>query len=163
MDGLDVLQEFPPMTTLGSNEHPLGYTQQWINLGIVTPESIAWDTAQIHEGEDPHPEHYRWRAFERFMKDQARLDPDLASGLFGLGESDPDLSMGGSMMAQIVRHPECPDLLLRLAAESEHDHLRKIALIRLAPNTEEAEQAVAPNRSLPPTLNSTSSVRGSED
>ena len=29
--------------------------------------------------------------------------------------------------------------------------------------TQEAEQAVAPNRSLPPTLKSTSSVRGSED
>lgn len=28
---------------------------------------------------------------------------------------------------------------------------------------EEAEQVVAPNRSLPPSLNSTSSVRGSED
>jgi hypothetical protein len=30
-------------------------------------------------------------------------------------------------------------------------------------SNEEAEQCVAPNRSLPPTLNSTSSVRGSED
>lgn len=151
------------MTTLGNNEHSLGFTQQWIDLGIVTPESIAWDTTQINEGEDPHPEHYRWRAFERFMKDQARLDPDLAINLFRLGESDPDVSMGGSMMAQIVRHPECPDVLLRLAAESHHDHLRKIAVNRLAQNTEEAEQVVAPNCSLPPTLNSTSSVRGSED
>ena len=97
------------------------------------------------------------------MKDQARLDPDLAINLFRLGESDPDVSMGGSMMAQIVRHPECPDSLLGLAAESDHDHLRKIALIRLAQNTEEAEQVVAPNRSLPPSQSSTSSVRGSED
>jgi hypothetical protein len=151
------------MTTLGSKEHSLGFTQQWIDLGIVTPESIAWDTTQINEGEDPHYEHYRWRAFARFIKDQARLDPDLAIGLCRLGESDPDVSMGGSMMAQIVRHPECPDSLLRLAADSDQDHLRKIALIRITQNTEEAEKVVAPNRSLPPTLNSTSSVRGPED
>ncbi len=150
------------MTTLGSNEHALGLTQQWIDLGIVTPESIAWDTTQIDEGEDPQPEHYRWRAFERFMKDQTRLDPDLAINLFRLGESDPDVSMGGSMMAQIVRHPECPDLLLRLAAESDHDHLRTIAVILLAQNTEEAEQVVAPNRSLAAVPKSAISVRGSE-
>jgi hypothetical protein len=34
---------------------------------------------------------------------------------------------------------------------------------RKATQTKEAEQVVAPNRSLSPTLNSTSSVRGSED
>ena len=40
-----------------------------------------------------------------------------------------------------------------------------IALDHYAPHRkhEDAEQSVAPNRSLPPTLNSTSSVRGSED
>ncbi len=37
------------------------------------------------------------------------------------------------------------------------------ALQILSQEKEEAEQGVAPNRSLPPTLNSTSSVRGSED
>jgi hypothetical protein len=151
------------MTPIGSNENSLGFTQQWIDLGIVTPESIAWDATQIDEGDDPNPEHYRWRAFETFMKDHARLDPGLASELFQLGESDPDFSMGGSMMALIVRHPDCPDFLLSLAIKSDCDHLRRIAAIRLTKKTEEAEQVVAPNRSLPPTLNSTSSVRGSED
>jgi hypothetical protein len=132
-----------PMTTPGSNEYSLGFTQQWIDLGIVTPESIAWDRAQMSEGDDPHPEHYRWRAFERFMKDQAPLKPELAFDLFRLGESDPDLSMGGSMLANIVRHPECPEKLLRIASKSDRDHLRRIATILLAKKTEEAEQAAS--------------------
>jgi hypothetical protein len=38
-----------------------------------------------------------------------------------------------------------------------------IFLVRRPWNVTQAEQGVAPNRSLPPTLNSTSSVRGSED
>jgi hypothetical protein len=39
----------------------------------------------------------------------------------------------------------------------------KTSVDDLPAETEQAEQGVAPNRSLPPTLNSTSSVRGSED
>lgn len=121
-------------------ESPLGLSPQWIDLGIVTRESIAWDTKQLRESDDPHPEHYRWRAFERFMKDQAHLNPNLANELYRLGDSDSDYSMGGSIMAQVLRHPECPDSLMRVTMSSDRSHLKKIAEIRLKSHKEEAEQ-----------------------
>jgi len=40
--------------------------------------------------------------------------------------------MGGSMMAAILRHRDCPVDLLQLALDSGASHLRRIAAQRLA-------------------------------
>lgn len=51
----------------------------------------------------------------------------------------------------------------RLAAKDPSSYRWILLQTGYKSRTQEAEQAVAPNRSLPPSLNSTSSVRGSED
>ena len=42
----------------------LGFTKEWINLGIVDPETLERFFEEYSEGRDPHTEHYRWRAFQ---------------------------------------------------------------------------------------------------
>lgn len=73
---------------------PLGYTSQWIDLGIVSHADIRRDEQECRAGDDPHAEHYRWRAFSRFLSAQPTLSPILAQHLYSLGATDPDISMG---------------------------------------------------------------------
>jgi hypothetical protein len=89
--------------------------------------------AQWDLGEDRHSEHYRYRAFMQFLAKHRPLNPDLAAALFELGDFDADHTMGGSMMAHIIRLPEWPEPLIRAASASPRTHLVKLANKRLAP------------------------------
>src|SRR5262245_54354604 len=92
---------------------PLGYTRLWITLVIVTAADIHRDEREALTGDDPHAEHYRWRAFSRFFAEQRQLTPSLALQLYALGAADADSSMGASIMASVLRHPDCSDDVLQ--------------------------------------------------
>ncbi len=110
---------------------PLGYTGQWVTLGVVSIVDIERDEHECSEGHDSHPEHYRWRAFSRFIEARESLAPQLAHQLYALGATDPDSSMGGSMMAAILRRRDCPPELLHTALASHRPYLQRIAEERL--------------------------------
>jgi hypothetical protein len=105
----------------------LGFTDQWHELGIVTLELLNQLRAQWLSSEDRHAEHYRWRAFLAFADARPELNPQLAVELYALGEAEPDVAMGGSIMAYVLRRPECPDILVDGALTSRRPHLMKIA------------------------------------
>ena len=115
---------------------PLGYTPQWIELGIVSLDDIQRDEREVLAGDDPHPEHYRWRAFSRFLAEQSTLASPVASQLYALGSTDADVAMGGSIMVAVINHLECPVDVLRLALASGHGHLQRIAAQRLESRSE---------------------------
>jgi hypothetical protein len=110
----------------------LEFSQEWIDLGIVSQAKLNQIEADWLTSDDKHSEHYRWRAFLDFMQLQVSLDPIVARRLYELGASDPDSAMGGSIMAHVLRRKDCPEDLLREAATSEEKFLRKIASERLA-------------------------------
>jgi hypothetical protein len=118
---------------------PLDYTQDWIALGIVTAADIHRDQQECETGDDPHPEHYRWRAFTRFFAAQQSLSSSLAHQLYALGATDADHSMGGSIMAEVLRDQDCPLDLLHSALASNHAHLMRIAAQRLNRNDRNGE------------------------
>jgi hypothetical protein len=109
----------------------LGFTNEWLNMGIISREGVHQIVASGALSEDPHPEHYRWRAFQSFLASRPVLDADTARALFELGENDQDLTMGGSMKAEILRRKDCPITLLEEAANSDVPFLAKIARERL--------------------------------
>lgn len=115
-----------------ADEHlPLDYTPDWIALGIVTIADIHRDQVESASGDDPHPEHYRYRAFSRFLAARQSLPSALAHQLFALGATDADRAMGGSIMADVLRHRDCPLDLLHSALTSDRAHLQRIAAQRL--------------------------------
>jgi hypothetical protein len=87
-----------------------------------------WDT-----GDDPNPEHYRYWAFREFLAKRRPLCPEVAVSLYELGDIDPDVNLGGSMMADILRLPECPPALFDAATESGRRHLVRIVERRNKP------------------------------
>lgn len=113
---------------------PLDYTSQWVALGIVSSADILGDEQESLVSDDPHSEHHRWRAFSRFLAAQPRLSSALAQQLYSLRATDADHTMGGSIMAAILRHTDCPAELLHSALESQHSHLHRIAAQRLNRN-----------------------------
>ena len=108
------------------------FSQEWFDLGIITPAKLEQLKAEWDTGEDTNTEHYRWRAFLDFMQSKPSLDAETARALYHLGSKDPEVNMGGSMMAHVLRREDCPKDLLEIAAKSEEKFLRKIANERLA-------------------------------
>jgi len=110
-----------------------------MDLGIVSQDDIQSDAITCANGEDHHPEHYRWRAFSRFLDKQRSLSPEIAQGLFQLGAEDPDRSTGGSIMAAVLRHRACPSELLESCLGSDQSHIRALALRRLTKHEAQTE------------------------
>ena len=106
---------------------PLGFTPAWFALGLVTPEQLAAHEEEWARGEDPHPKHYRWRAFQAFLRARRPLTPSRAQSLYELGAEEADRALGESMMHALVALPECPGEVLELARRSGRAHLVKAA------------------------------------
>ena len=114
------------------NDRTQIYSAEWHTLGIVSAEMMAEDAIELARGDDPHPEHYRWRRFVKFIHGLSALDPNLARSLYELGERDPDHALGESMISVIIRHDSCPSELLEKAMRSASAHLKRVAAARLA-------------------------------
>jgi hypothetical protein len=110
----------------------LGFTPAWFDLGVVDDAVLARLRAEWDEGEDDNPEHYRYRSFRAFLAAHRPLAEELAAALFDLGAADPDQEMGGSIMAEIARLPECPPAVLDAALASGQGHLVRIVMRRRA-------------------------------
>lgn len=117
-----------------------GFTPAWFALGIVDDTVLSRLRAEWDRGEDDNPEHYRYRVFREFLATRGPLAPELAAALFALGAVDPDRSMGGSMMADIVRRHECPPEVLDAAVASGRKHLvRIVERLRTRPDSGQPE------------------------
>lgn len=101
----------------------LGFSDSWIDLGVVDHRFLALALAKWMAGEDAHAEHYRYWAFQEFVRARRPLSPELASALYELGKSDSDESMGGALMLEIIELPECPQAVRDSAAASDRHHL----------------------------------------
>lgn len=111
--------------------HKLGFTQKWIDLGIITPEKLAEPGIQWNKSEDSNTEHYRWRAFQDFLAERKNLESETLKELYDLGKNDSDSVMGGSMMVDILNRKECPLDLLESALSSPEKFIRKVACRKL--------------------------------
>jgi hypothetical protein len=105
----------------------LGFTPAWYALGIVDQAFLDRARTRWDNGEDYNTEHYRYWAFQEFLKAHRPLSAELATVLYELGAADADEGMGGAIMAAIVYSPECPQAVLAAASASGRPHLVKAA------------------------------------
>jgi hypothetical protein len=110
----------------------LGFTPAWFALGVVNAGVLDRQRAEWEKGLDDNAEHYRYWAFREYLAAHHPFTPELAAALYELGAADPDRSMGGSIMAAMVRLPECPPAVLRAALASGRKHLVRIVERRRA-------------------------------
>ena len=109
----------------------LGFTRDWIDLGIITPDKLSEIEIEWAKGDDPNTEHFRWRAFRDFLSSRESFTDHELIKLYELGASDQDPIMGGSMMVDILHRKDCPTALLIRASTSQQKFLRRVACERL--------------------------------
>ena len=101
----------------------LGFNNHWFTLGVVTEESLLSSAAEYEASGDTSAEHYRYGAFRWYLSHHRHLTASDAEALYELGNADPDYSMGGAMMADILDLPECPSSVIAKALVSDRKHL----------------------------------------
>ena len=120
------------------------FTNPWFELGIVKEELMRRFVSQ-RDPDDNNPEHLRYVAFQHFVASNRPMPHDLCWRLYDLGCADVDLAMGGAMMADVLRLPECPSDLLTKALASDRNHVVQIAARRL-----DSEPQNSPNKPINP-------------
>ena len=103
----------------------IGFTPEWFQLGVVNADLVLRYEREWQASDDRHSEHYRYRAFRDYLNKARPLSEVQCAQMLELGDADPDLSLGGSIMADILKLPECPQSILRDALSSDRSHIVK--------------------------------------
>lgn len=68
----------------------LGYTRDWLACGVVDVPQLRHQHAAMVRGDDPHPEHWRQRAFHRFVDGATGFSDEQLLRLLRLEDHGPD-------------------------------------------------------------------------
>jgi hypothetical protein len=118
----------------------LSFTDEWFELGLITEDKLAEFKQQYESGKDPNPEHYRWRAFDKYLDIYRSFDEATIRQLYQLAEKDPDSGAGEAMMGRVMGLPGCPMDLIQKAANGERKYARKVAHIVLTKMNAESDE-----------------------
>ncbi len=84
----------------------LGYTARWVELGVLTPQLLAAQVAELERGEDRSAEHYRYGALMAFYGTRESFADAEVESLCAMLSEDPDPTMalaGLVAMSHLVR------------------------------------------------------------
>jgi len=68
----------------------LGFTEEWVDFGIVTEEYLLELYREILESEDKNAEHYRGWAFAEYLKSKSSLTNSEINNILRLKDAGPD-------------------------------------------------------------------------
>lgn len=68
----------------------LGYTIEWLELGVVSEQFLLSQYEDIKNSEDQNAEHYRANAFNGYLKHQQRLTIKEIDSIFSLRDNGAD-------------------------------------------------------------------------
>jgi hypothetical protein len=74
----------------------LGYTQLWLDSGLLTIDNLKKQIIELELGEDDNTEHYRYRTFANYFNQQISFDNNILKQILQLLQSDSDKTMAGS-------------------------------------------------------------------
>jgi hypothetical protein len=102
----------------------LGYTQRWLDHGILTEAQLQTQLTAFTGGEDPHTEHYRYQTLSSYIKSQYSMNDEDVSNLLELMVSDSDSTMASSAVILLLKQAyltknQFSTVCLALAAFSE--------------------------------------------
>jgi hypothetical protein len=106
----------------------LQFSKEWFEVGIITINNFALIKEEYLKGEDHRTEHYRWGAFNTFLKTNVFLEKEKFEILYKLGKQDPDYAMGRSMIFDIIERLDCPLELINTVTNDSDTVLAKHAL-----------------------------------
>ena len=91
-------------TTIHNMLIRLGYSQDWLNSGILTENILTEQYKQLCLGEDDNNEHYRYRTFADYFKSQAFFDNNTLRHILQLLQNDADIIMACSATILLLKN-----------------------------------------------------------
>jgi len=108
----------------------LGFTDEWLRLGVVTANQLETLAREYHRSDDKNPEHYRYRAFSEYLAANSVLCESQLEALYELGIRDPAPGLSAALLVDVVNRPECPETLRERALASGHKSLATLVTRR---------------------------------
>ena len=106
--------------------------EEWLYSGYISPDILEELWTDFQTSDDKNKEHYRWRAFTKFIKTKKVINEKSLRELYRLGETDADhFGMGMAMRIDILQRRECPTDLVEKALNSNDEPLVKVAKRKL--------------------------------
>lgn len=99
------------------NLRSLGYTQQWIDYGILTHEQLQNQSAEFASGADPHPEHYRYRTISSYINTRTHMKNEEVGNLLKLMIEDEDSTMASSAALLLLKQAYISDEQFEIVAK----------------------------------------------
>lgn len=114
---------------LDSNEifGRLGFTPAWIKTGVINESILRRFEYECERTSDPNPEHYRWKAFQSYIRHEQDLPCEQIATLFELACDDSNDKLSAAMVGAVLKLPNCPVACLETARTLPHEHLVALA------------------------------------
>jgi hypothetical protein len=106
------------MSNRQSDLHTLGYTQQWLEYGILTEDQLQAQMTAFNTGEDTHTEHYRYQTLSRYITDQHPIGDKEVSNLLDLVTNDPNSTMASSAVILLLKKAYLTDEQFEMVAKT---------------------------------------------
>jgi hypothetical protein len=82
----------------------LGYSQDWLNNGILTENILTEQYKQLRLGEDDNTEHYRYRTLGDYFKSKAFFDNNTLRHILQLLQNEADINMASSATILLLKN-----------------------------------------------------------
>ncbi|MEL6537672.1 MAG: hypothetical protein AAFQ98_19785, partial [Bacteroidota bacterium] len=83
----------------------LGYTEKWMEYGLLTEEALAQQYADLQNGVDHNTEHYRYGTFMSWLNQKTEFTDAEIEEFIELAMNDSDQLMAGSAVKVLFTHP----------------------------------------------------------
>jgi hypothetical protein len=80
----------------------LNYSASWLDKGILTEHELEKQIQQFRTGKDNNTEHYRYRTFKNYLKEQLSVNDLHLKHLLQILKEDNDVSMSGSATIELL-------------------------------------------------------------
>ena len=88
----------------------LGYTQLWLDYGVLTMEYFLAQEQELEHSDDKWTEHYRYRAFKDYLSSKSQLSDIEFDNYLKLTLHDEDPVMAGSVAVGLFRMTDLTEL-----------------------------------------------------
>ena len=96
-------------TTIQDKLLRLGYSQYWLDSGVLTIDSLEEQIIELDFGEDNNTEHYRCRTLTNYFNTQTSFDSIVLKQVLQILQNDSDKLMAGSAMVDLLRKSSLTD------------------------------------------------------
>jgi hypothetical protein len=88
----------------------LGYTNLWLELGLLTEQQLEEQLIEFEENNDDNTEHYRYQIFRNYLTTKQLLTDTELDNYLKVANSENDIPIKSSALCDILQKTQLTDL-----------------------------------------------------